>query len=109
MGKVTINIHNRDYDIACDDGQEQMVEKLGQSIHARVNKLAGAMHGISDSKLLILTLLTMAAEMEDIKNENQKLQIMSRGKEAAESEIKLAGILDQLASRIENMAVSLEN
>ena len=104
MGKVHIVINNRGYDVACDDGQESAVNELAQDLAGRVDKLAQSVGQIGDARLLLMAALLIADELSAAKKELGRLN--EEGDPA--SEAMLAESLEELASRVEAIAVRIE-
>jgi cell division protein ZapA len=103
MGKVHIVINNRGYDVACDDGQESEVNELAQDLARRVDKLAQSVGQIGDARLLLMAALLIADELSAAKKELGKL---TEGDPADEA--MLAESLEELANRVEAIAVRIE-
>ena len=57
MAQVTIAIHGKTYNIACDDGQEARVQELGKYIDMRFREIAGA--GAASTEPLATALTAM--------------------------------------------------
>lgn len=67
MAVTTVQIHGRPYEIACDDGQEDQLVGLAQEIDDHVCMLARSMPHAKESMLLVLTSLTFADEMREMR------------------------------------------
>ena len=123
MAIVHIRINNRDYDIACDDGQEEHLRLLADEVDDRIRSLIfgmGANPG--EGMALMLTALTLTDELFESKKEIQKLanEIKHMGafvdddKKAAqetrmmELEAAMAVTLEEIAMRIEKIAEQIE-
>jgi cell division protein ZapA len=116
MTTVTIKVGGRDYRIACDDGQEEHLRLLADDVDDRVRSLIfGMENNPGESMSLLLTALTMADELVELKRENERL---SRGggfgtapadeHRILEMEAAMAATLDEIASRIEKIADQVE-
>ncbi len=64
MAYVPITINGRRYDISCDDGQENDVRRLAAELDRRVAAMAGAVGQVGDARLLVMTGLLMAHDLE---------------------------------------------
>ncbi|MBT6885140.1 MAG: cell division protein ZapA, partial [Rhodospirillaceae bacterium] len=53
MAQVTVDINERSYQIACDDGQEAHLTRLGNYIDNRVQELIAAVGQVGDARLLV--------------------------------------------------------
>jgi len=107
MSQVSITINGRKYQVACDDGQEAHLTRLGDYIDKRLNELVAAVGQVGDSRLLVMVSLLLADELSDLYSENETLQ-GGDGGSSARSEEELAGAIEKIAERIEHIAVGLE-
>lgn len=100
MSNVTLEIGGRSYAVACADGQEAHVLRLGRSIDARLATMpnAGAQ---SEARMLLFAALLMADECFELKQ-------ASRAEGATPPDDKLAETLEKLAGRLESCAAQLE-
>lgn len=108
MGQVAINIRGRQYTIACDDGQEAHLARLGRYLDKRAEELATSAGSVSDALLLVMVALVVADELADTVAELESVNAAG-GKEArAKAEADTAASLGALADRIERIAAKLE-
>ncbi|MEQ9121978.1 MAG: cell division protein ZapA, partial [Alphaproteobacteria bacterium] len=63
MGEVTITVNGRPYRMACEDGQEGHLVKLGESLADRVADLARQLGQVGDAQLLVMAALIQADEV----------------------------------------------
>ena len=54
MPQVTVQINGRGYQIACDEGQEAHLARLGNYIDNRIQELVAAVGQIGDVRLLVM-------------------------------------------------------
>lgn len=116
MAILGIHIHNRTHQIACNDGEESHVRKLADEIDARVKMLAQQMGGQApDGTLLVLAALMLCDELNEQKENNQKLKLQlgnnSQSFEQAkqqEVEMQVAEAIADIADDIEKIAKSIE-
>lgn len=122
MAVVTIKVGGRDYQVACDDGQEEQLRLLADDIDERLRALLFGMKGNppGEGLGLLLTALTMADELSEQKREIERLaadcqQLRSHmgGELAAEGRIAemedaMAVTLEEIAARIERIAGQVE-
>jgi cell division protein ZapA len=59
MAQVKMNINNRNYEIACDDGEENHVQQLGRYVDEKVTELATRIGQVGDTRLLVMAALLM--------------------------------------------------
>lgn len=122
MATVRVNIHNREYHLACDDGQEEQLIGLSQEVDDRVRALGRAMPQAGEAMLLLLSAITLADELSDTKrnvrqlqSQLKKMQEMVNEEEhlhdqarLVEMEAAMAATLQEVAARIEKIAEQLE-
>mgnify|MGYP002642357131 CR=1 FL=1 len=65
MGQVDISINGRNYQVACDDGQEQHLGELGEVVNEKVAALAASAGQIGESRLLLMASLLIADDLAD--------------------------------------------
>jgi cell division protein ZapA len=111
MGQIQVTINNRNYSIACDDGEEAHVGRLARYVERKVAGLVSSLGQIGDARLLLMASLIVADELSEAEktlNERgaQNGEGSARLSSAAESD--LAGALDGLAQRIEAIAARFE-
>lgn len=109
MAQVTVTINERKYNVACDDGQEAHLTRLGGYIDRRVGELVAAVGQIGDAKLLVMVSLLIADELSDVYAEMDTIKSSGKGAAAAaEADGRMSESLEKLAERIESIAASLE-
>jgi len=101
MAQVSLRINGRDYDVTCEEGQQDHVLRLGAFIEERVRGLAEQIGQVGDARLLLLVSLTIAHELAEGRAGGNAVD------EAAEA--RMARALDGFAERIEQLADGLEN
>ncbi len=123
MATVQIRINSRDYDVACDDGQEDHLRRLADEVDGRIKALIKAMGtNPGESYALMLTALTMADEVLENKKETAKIGIevkrlgamvnddkkLEQEGRMLEIENAMAVTLEEIALRIEKIAQQIE-
>jgi cell division protein ZapA len=106
--QVTVQINGRGYQIACDEGQEAHLARLGTYIDNRIQELVAAVGQIGDVRLLVMVSLLLADELSDA---YAQLKVASADRGAAarlDREENLTVALESVAQRIETIAESLE-
>lgn len=80
MGQINVTIHNRTYQVACEDGQELHVQKLAGYIDRRVSELAaksgvpGPAGQVTESRLLVMAALLIADELGETYDDLEALR-----------------------------------
>ena len=65
MSEVTVTINRRDYQVACDEGQEEQLLKLARYVDRKIADLTGVLGQIGDARLLVMSSLYIADELSD--------------------------------------------
>lgn len=117
MGQVAITINGRSYDIACDDGQEDHLARLGLYLDQKVAELVSNVGQVGDTRLLVMASLLIADELADAYDELAEAK-ESREDGADDMTQAINGdaqrngavqqSLERLARRIEDVAARLE-
>jgi cell division protein ZapA len=109
MAQVSVTINGRKYQIACDDGQEAHLSRLGSYIDKRIGELVAAVGQVGDARLLVMASLLIADELSDAYAELKALGKDERGAAGlGAAEEAMAERIETLASRIEDIAARLE-
>lgn len=74
MAHVTVTIAGRAYRMACDDGQEEHLSRLGQEVDARINDLRAAFGEIGDQRLSVMAAITLADELGEARRRQRALE-----------------------------------
>lgn len=112
MATIPVTVHNREYQLACEDGQEELLVALAQEVDDRVKQLTRSLPNAGESMLLLLTALTLADELSDERRahrEARQQQAPSEEPRLREMETAMAATLQDVATRIERIARELEN
>lgn len=108
MAQVSITINGRNYQVACDDGQEAQIKRLGDYVEKRLKELVAAVGQVGDSRLLVMVALLLADELSDLYKETEGLKGKGNGAANPRLEEELGSSIESLAERIEKIAASLE-
>jgi cell division protein ZapA len=98
VGQVNLTINSRPFVVACDDGQEGRIRRLGQYVDAKVAEFVGNIGQVGEARLLLLAALVIADELADA-NEALRLE---------RSEARAAGATDTAVSSINGIAQRVE-
>ena len=108
MAQVSITLRGRSYQIACEDGQEAHLSRLGRYLDERAGQLLKQTGPVSDSMLLVMVSLLIADELSDAAGELENLGDSGKGGARVEAEEAVVTAIDSLASRIDSLAEKLE-
>jgi cell division protein ZapA len=113
MPLVEVIVNRREYEVACDPGQEDRLRELAQQFDKRVQALAAAVGQVGDSRLMLMAGLVLmdelsnaAAKSGERERENAALKArLANGTETLEkAEAGITELLEQAAIRIETIA-----
>lgn len=115
MSALRLLIGGREYDIACDDGQESHLKNIARALDSRVRALSETLGRPSEGQLLMLAALMLTDELQDARREVEQLrhdiqhssQSFERNKQI-ELENAIALTIHNIADRIETIAGELE-
>jgi cell division protein ZapA len=65
MSQVSIRINGRAYDVNCENGQENHVQRLAMSLAGKVTELVKQIGQVGDARLLVMAGLLVADELLD--------------------------------------------
>ncbi|HPF46200.1 MAG: cell division protein ZapA [Alphaproteobacteria bacterium] len=103
MGQVTVRFNNQEHHLACQDGGEERLKMLAEYIDKRAAGLVERMGPVGDLRLLLMTAIIIADEMQEINDG----ELPSNAE--AEAEVKRMDVaLGKAVLRIEELARSLE-
>ena len=117
MATVTVSINNRNYRMACDDGQEEHLTRLAQSFNARIGELRSEFGEIGDMRLTVMAALTIADELseqrEQLRRIEDELAALQDARVIAADRVKvtesaIAAAFNSAAERIEALARALD-
>lgn len=109
MAQVTVTINSRDYQVACDDGQEAHLARLGTYVDKRAGELVAAVGPVDDARLLVMVSLLLADELSDAYSELDAVRTADQGVAAKmTADENLSANIEKLAQRIESIAERLE-
>lgn len=110
MSEVTIMVNRRPYRLACEDGQEEHLKGLAARIDVRINDLVGKFGQIGDQQLLVMVGLLLADEAAELRRRLEQQESLSAEHASAyeAADAAAAGVLDEMAERIEALAAGVE-
>jgi len=128
MPQVTVIVNNRNYALACDDGEEEHLSRLAAQIDNRIGELP-AENGVpsNEARLMLMAALVVADELSfaserivDLEQEvatlrGEPIPAAPRSEQGRRTmpkltkvdEEKFAGILESAARRMEDIAARL--
>jgi cell division protein ZapA len=74
MAQVTTTINGRQFRLACEDGQEDHLQKLAKNLDARIEELRKKFGEIGDTRLTVMAALTVADELSETARKLRRLE-----------------------------------
>lgn len=112
MASVNVSINGRDYQIACESGEEDRLSRLASYVDERVQELVLAVGQAGDSRLLVMASLLIADELYEAQAALDRHGIDDKTGEAgdanADGDDRLASMIEAMADRIETIAAGIE-
>lgn len=111
MAQINLTVMGREYEVACDDGQEAHVRGLGAYIDERVRELADSVGRIGESRLLLLATLMIADDLFEARKALDRAAKAGAETPAGNGQDQGDDIAEQLeacAARLEALAGRLE-
>lgn len=93
-----VKILNRDYSIACGEGEEKKLIELADKLDKRLKENFRLFRGASENLLIMLTAITMEDYINDLEN---RIKSLPENTEENNKEVELA--LESLNNRIQNL------
>jgi cell division protein ZapA len=117
MAHVSVTINDRQYRVACEDGQEHHLARLAHDLDRRIANLRGAFGEIGDSRLTIMAALILVDELTEQRHRLQRIETELTGLQDARAadldravalEADIGAALGSAAERIEKAVRLLE-
>lgn len=112
MAQVTITVNNRDYQIACDNGEEEHLAYLVQYINHHVDTLRERVGQVGEARLLLMAALELADELSTAYSELDALKggaPATAPRPAKADEGATSEAVESVAARLERLAARLES
>ena len=116
MAQVNVTVNGRSYRMACDDGQEEHVARLGRRFEEAIDELRGALGEIGDTRLMVMAGILMTDRLDDAERRLKRLEqdVRDLKESRLDSTSRMEGLeenfvqsLEAAASRIERVAARL--
>ncbi|MFV9875593.1 MAG: cell division protein ZapA [Rickettsiales endosymbiont of Dermacentor nuttalli] len=116
MSVINVVIRNNTYQIACDEADFEHVKVLAQNLSDRIDKLNKTFVRASDIQLLLMTAVTIEAELNELKKKQQQLPLNEANTEKLSSDnknnndinIAVSQALDAISEYVESLAIKLK-
>jgi cell division protein ZapA len=113
MAVVEVTVNGRDYQLACDDGEEEHLANLAAYFDRRVAELTGSIGQVGETRLMLMAGLLVADDLSNAMDQLDEVKGASVENGAGPAEGR-AGIeraytdIDELATQVESLAARLE-
>jgi cell division protein ZapA len=113
MAQVNVTISGKTYRMACDDGQEEHLSGLAQSLDESIEQLRARFGEIGDQRLTVMAAITFADQASEERRRLKQLESELSGLDEARaallerqnaSEEGIAEAIDAFAQRVEAIA-----
>lgn len=104
MSIVTVIINNKNFQLACGDGEEEQLHNLAAQVNAKIAEIKKASPLASNELLLIMTALSLQEQLQNSLPNSNKLVT----EKANNAEEKLAETLTTIAGYLETLAQKIE-
>ncbi len=105
MSQVSVTIDGTKYRLACNEGEEAQLELLAGLIDEKIGEMRASFGEIGDKRLVIMAALSVADSLTEARD---AVAAERKRSEAADERARaLASSLDELGSRIEQVAARL--
>lgn len=74
MAAITATINGRQFRLGCEDGEEEHLQTLAQSLEDRVRELHGKFGEIGDTRLTVMAALTIADDLAEANKRIRRLE-----------------------------------
>lgn len=103
MANVIVKFNNQDYHLACQDGEGERLSKLADYVNDKANQIAKAMGSVSDVRLLLMTAILLADELDEARD-GKPMEF----KDAQDQSAHLQKTLAHTLKRIEDITRQVE-
>jgi cell division protein ZapA len=103
MPEVSVQIANRDYELACGEGEEERVQELAAYVDEKVAELRRQLPGTPEVKLLVFAALILADESREARG-IAKAAESARASATDSAETLATALEDLITSRVDKMS-----
>ena len=111
MANVSIKFNNKEFLLACEDGQEEHLEELLIQINKKFNNLKNDLGNLGENKLLLITAVKIMDEYYETKKkvDQKKEELNDLSKKFKELKSLIYDYKDTKESEIEKLNLNHEN
>lgn len=104
MAVINVKVGSRNYQVACEDGQEKQLMAVAEELDKKVDSLSRSLRTGNESLLLVMS----AIMIQDEFNEYKKKFELTTDKGKAKRDEEIAEILNTISGYIENITDKIE-
>ena len=117
MAQVMVTVAGRRYRMACDDGEEERLEALGERFDAAVTELRESFGEIGDQRLTVMAGILMTERLEETERRIRGLEAQLESLRDSRNDVldrlerleaQFTGALERAAARVERLAGALD-
>ena len=117
MAQVNLTVNGRVYRMACEDGEEDHVARLGERFDEAIKELRGVLGEIGDQRLMVMAGILMTDRLGDAEQKLQKAEQEVQGLKDSRTdtamrieglELNFADTFNRAAIRVEQIAERLQ-
>ncbi|MBQ8436069.1 MAG: cell division protein ZapA [Alphaproteobacteria bacterium] len=107
MAQVTVTINNREYGIACEDGQEVRIIQLAKILDNKAKLLTANAQQVNENMLLAMVGLLLADELTELKkNPENRTDVVV---ESIVDNSRIANLDKETAEKIKNITDKIKS
>ena len=117
MAQVMVTVAGRRYRMACDDGEEERLEALGERFDAAVTELRESFGEIGDQRLTVMAGILVTERLEETERRIRGLEAQLETLRDSRNDVldrlerleaQFTGALERAAARVERLAGALD-
>ena len=117
MAQVNLTVNGRVYRMACEDGEEEHVARLGERFDEAIKELRGVLGEIGDQRLMVMAGILMTDRLGDAEQKLKKAEQEIQGLKDSRAdtamrieglELNFADSFNRAAIRVEQIAERLQ-
>ena len=108
MGRLTVTVGGRSYDVACGDGEESHLSDLAEYVDSKAGMLAGDGAPRGDARTLLLASLVIADELSDALKQIETQDPAAGPRTGQTGAEESAALLNSAAERLEKIAARIQ-
>ena len=110
MAQVNLTVNGRIYRMACEDGEEEHVNQLGERFDEAIKELRGVLGEIGDQRLMVMAGILMTDRLGDaearLKRAEQDVQSLKDSR--ADTAMRIDGLEQNFAEGLNRAAIRIE-